>query len=446
VAPVIAPAAWVAGLAAASWMLWRVGSGPDRCSLSIAAAWVVHGLVLIGLAVLGVPPSPAAALVVLGLAVAVHARRRSMVAQPPTSTGRDRTAAERGRAPWWAWPVAGAAAARLVWHLMHWPWARPWSWDFYAVWGFKARFLYDGGGLWGYLAEAGRYPFSHGEYPFLVPAHLAAVSWPVGDGWLAWLPDLVLAAAVLWAWCTLWWRHGGPGAAAAMAFLLVWSPNLWGPDLVGLADRQLALVAGLVVAVLLVEPARSTSLPVVLLLAGVAMTKNEGLVLTVLLVVAVLLGREPDRRWRIALGLVPAACWLLLVAAHGLSSDRLHGEVVGGELPEKLSTTVRETVRLVATPDWGVLFLAAAAGVVWVALRGPRRWVAAALIVQAAVLTLVTVGGAYDLAWQLATAWPRLLVQLLPAGLACLGWSLVCTVGAPVRTGRAGVDHIGGVG
>ncbi len=185
----IAPVAWLAGVAAGAWAWSRLCPAPPGSPLArrlaepLLAGWVIEGTSVLLLALCGAAASPAAALAPVALAL-VAARR------PVTSE----TGAPSSRRPGWTdGALLAIAAGRLGWLATAWPWGQPWGWDFYAVWGLKARYLVGTGGLWRYMSTAPSLPFSHAEYPLLLPAHLAAVSWPAGSGFLAALPDAVLA-------------------------------------------------------------------------------------------------------------------------------------------------------------------------------------------------------------------------------------------------------------
>lgn len=414
----IAPLAWALGVAAGAWSWSRLVPAPPGSPLArrlaepLLAGWIVEGLAMVALLVCGAAAAPAAALAPVALAVVTARRPRDP--GPVSDRPRERQ--------WSGWPLLVLAAARLVWLLAAWPWGRPWGWDVYAVWGLKARYLVATGGLWRYLAAAGDLPFSHGEYPILVPAHLALVSWPSGSGLLAALPDAVLAAAVLVLWWTLWREAIGPLPAAALTALLAWPGDLWGGHLVGLADRPLALLAGIAAAIIVLG-ARDRDVPLLALaLAGLALVKNEGLPFAVLLALAAV-WRRRDRRIAtvLAAALAPALAWRLATSALGLVGDRLAGLTVPADLAGRGALLARGLLRVVATPDLLVPVASGAVGVVVaLAVRGNRA-AAAAVVVQGVVLGAAVLFGPYDLAWQIGTALPRLVVQVLPAALACLG-------------------------
>ncbi len=421
-APVIAALCWVAGLAGATVCALALRpSDPEAGPLRVLAGAVVVGWVFLGatlslLAVAGLAVDPGAALAPLAAALVILLRRGRAAWSLPR-----RLPPAGGRGWILTAGLLAAAAARLAWSVRWWPFGQPWSWDVYAVWGFKSRFLVSTGGLWRYLGLAGRYPFSHGDYPPLLPAQLAAVSWPSGSGFHAALPDLVLAAAALTLLFALWRpRLGGPGAAAVV-LLVAWPTSLWGSHLVGLADRPLALLAGLAVSLILLGPRHADALLLATLLGGMGLLKDEGLIFAALLAAALLLRRETRRLWpALAAGLAPAAVWraaMALLGPRSIVAANLH---LGADFGHRLARVAEAAGRLLLAPDTLVVALAAAGAVLVLMAKPGRRWAALAVAVQVLLLLGVVATAAPDVDWQIATALPRLLVQMVPAGVACI--------------------------
>ncbi|MBI4914889.1 MAG: hypothetical protein HY825_03505 [Acidobacteria bacterium] len=414
----IAPLAWGVGVAAGAWAWARLCPAPPgsplvrRLAEPLLAGWVIESASVLLLALAGAAASPAAALAPVALALVAASRRRRTEprSQEPT------------RLRWIEGSLLAVAAARVVWLAAAWPWGQPWGWDFYAVWGLKARHLVATGGLWRYLSAAAELPFSHAEYPLLLPAHLAAVSWPAGSGFLAALPDAVLAAAALALWWALWREPLGPVPAAALTLLLAWPGDLWGGHLVGLADRPVALLAGFA-ATLVALGVRERDVPVLAVsLAGLALLKNEGLPFAVVLALAALVRRRDSRTASaLALALTPAVAWRLAVSALGLLGDRLGGLTLPADGTAHLAMLLRGLWLVASTPDLLVpVACGTAAALAALAVRGARV-MAAAVLAQAGLLAAAVYLGPYPLSWQIGTALPRLVVQMLPASLACLG-------------------------
>ena len=421
-------AAWLAGVAATGWAwnaLTPAGGATrlQRVASAALAGWVLEGLVLSLLAGIGAAITPFAALAPVGPALLIVYRRRSPAPAPSAAAPRMRGAALALLA------VAGARVAAQLWS---WPWAQPWSWDVYAVWGFKARFLVTTGGLWRYLGLAPTYPFSSADYPPLQSAQLAAISWPAGDACHAAIPDLVLLIAAGALLFELWRALVGDVGAASCVLLLAWPAFPLSAALVGLADRQLALLAAVVAAIALAPRDRQDPRVLGVALAGLAMVKNEGLPFAALLALGAWLANGRRREMALpALGLLPAAVWHGATATLGTSSARLAGFTAPADLWIALRAALRASASLAAVPDWTVPMIAAALGVT-VLMGAPRaRWVAVAICAQLGILTVAIVAGPYPLVWQLSTALPRLATQLFPVGLACLAGSAAWLSGGP---------------
>ena len=410
-------AAWAAGVAAAAWT-WdtrcraAATTGVQRVAAAALAGWVLEGLALLVLAAFGAAITPATALIPLVPALLVARRGKT----PPRPTTMATTPLGMVAAV-----LLGCATIRVALHLWQWPWGQPWSWDVYAVWGFKARFLAATGGLWRYLGLASVYPFSSADYPPLLPAQLAAVSWPAADARHAAIPDVVLLATAAVLLFELWRALAGPLAAASLTLLLVWPAFPLSGALVGLADRPLALLAAVATTLLLVPPERRDPRLLAVCFLGLALLKNEGLPFaTALAFAAWLVGGRRRTALAPALALVPAVTWHLVIAATGFTSARLAGFTLPTELGSPGAALSRAVIDLATVPDWTVSVAAALLGALAL-LRVPSlRWVAVALLTQVGVVTVALMAGPYPLSWQISTALPRLLVQLVPSGLACL--------------------------
>jgi len=410
----LALVAWGVGVAGASFAAARrlpmpACSRVGHAALAVVAGWIAAALVMLALAILGAPVSPAvaAAPAILGLlALRGTALPRPVIAHVPG-------------AGVLAIAFGAAAALRIAVHLARWPWDRAWSWDAYAVWGLKARHLVEAGGLWRLLATAPSHPFSHGDYPLLIPVHAAAVSWPEGGVRCLAVPDAVLALAVVIAWHELWRARIGALAAAASTLLLAWPAPPWSADLVGLADRQVALLAGLAVAVACGATREGGRPLLALLVTGLGLVKNEGLTCALLLAAAIVATDRSRATLRLmALAALPPMGWLAAMRLLHLESDRIAG--LSAAPPGAWKLVAQAMMQLVASGPMLVPVLAGAAGVLLASLRAELRWLAAGVAVQAALVAFIAVHGAYDLDYQLETALPRLVGQSIPPGLAMI--------------------------
>lgn len=307
--------------------------GPALALPPLAAA-ALAGLPLRGLPTALLLSLLAAALAAAAAAVFVGARRRGR----PAAAAPLPAAAPAPRGLLWAGRLTLAAALGLA--LVKVFSVRLWSWDHFAIWGYKAR-LFAAEGVLDAGLLAGLDPTrTMTDYPLGVPlawvaATLGALPGPtvvaaVHAAWLISLVALVHAAARRLA-------GSAPVALAAAAFVAV-SPLAWDSTHLGLADLPLALFAVAAVAAVAGSPEAAsavpatsepaTSAPGAWALAGLCVgflpwTKTEGAPLAVLLVAALAAWRwragGPGRRRDLAALALPAA----VVAGAALAIQRL---------------------------------------------------------------------------------------------------------------------------
>jgi hypothetical protein len=286
-----------------------------------------------------------------------------------------------------------------------------WEWDFWAIWGLKAREFFAHGGIdWQFIA--GRWNgFVHPDYPLLVPLNydfiaLAGGGW--SDRWLgilniAWAVALLLIARALAA------RETPPLLAALATFALAWiAPSRF----IGMAEG--ALIAFGSAAVLFLRDALRRDAAAswrhgALLLGFAANCKNEGLALlaVVTIVIAVVQRRAALRLWP---AYAIAAPWLILRAVHALGSD-----MAGNHALARLAARVRFAPQIGAYlaahlyQPW--FWMALLIGVVMM----PKKRERFVLLVTA--LQLALYAGAYfvtpyEVRWHIGTSWPRLTEQV----------------------------------
>jgi len=291
------------------------------------------------------------------------------------------------------------------------------EWDFWAIWGLKARaFLEQGGIDWRFLTSPSN-AFVHPDYPLLVPftydfVALAGGGW--SDRWLgllfvAWALAFLLVARELAA------QEATPFVAALVAFAL---SSIAVSHFVGLAEGTLIAYVG--AGVLFVRRAMLADDRVAwrhgaLLLGLAACTKNEGLAMLAGTALAVVV--SDVRRWTRVLRLWPAAAlalpWLVLRALHALPTD-----VVGGSLGARLLARIPQAGKIFAAllADlyepwfWAALLL----GILAVPLAAWRRerFVLLATLFQLAFYVGVYFVTPHDPFWHIATSWPRLTAQI----------------------------------
>ncbi len=292
--------------------------------------------------------------------------------------------------------------------------AHLWEWDFWAIWGLKARVFLEHGGIdWRFL-ESPWNAFSHPDYPLLVPFNydfVAILNGGWSDRWLG-LVMVACAAAVVLIVRSLVAEETTPFVAAIITTV---ATTLAISRYVGLAEGPLiafgaAAVLFLRRAILFDDHAAWRHGAV--LLGFAANVKNEGIALAVSIVIAIVLVRRKSL-WRLWPAVAIAAPWLILRATHVLPTD-----VVGG------SVLSRVIAHLAQTP---VIF-----SLLWHDLVDPWFWVCviAGIIVAPAVrrrreafvflvtgIQLVFYVAAYyatphDPRWHIVTSWPRLTVQI----------------------------------
>jgi hypothetical protein len=295
-----------------------------------------------------------------------------------------------------------------------------WEWDFWAIWGLKAKVFLEGGGIdWRFL-ESRWNIFAHPDYPLLVPLNFDFVALVAG-GWsdrgpglvfVAWGAALLLVARALAA------RETTPLLAALLAFALTAvSLSL---DL-GLAEGALIAFGG--AGVLLVREALREDDPAAwrhaaLMLGFAANCKNEGMALLVavtLALIAVSWSRERARARlpRLWPAYALAAPWLVLRVAHALPTDIVGGSVISrlmerlGDAPEIFSFL---GARLHRPWFWVALF--AALLIVAAAARRRERFVLIVTAIQIVVFVTAYFATPYEVHWHVVTSWARLTGQV----------------------------------
>jgi hypothetical protein len=190
------------------------------------------------------------------------------------------------------------------------------EWDFWAIWGLKARvFLAHGGIDWAWLRNPYN-AFSHPDYPPLLPLNYAFVALHTGrwdDRWLGIFTTLFGAALVLIV--RELFAHELPRHLAALATLAAASVAL--SSWIGIAEAPIIAFgsAGL----LLMR--RGHMLPASVLLGLAACTKNEGLALIVAAGIALVIASRARDVLRLWPAVAVAAPWVILRAIHGVRGD-----------------------------------------------------------------------------------------------------------------------------
>jgi hypothetical protein len=286
-----------------------------------------------------------------------------------------------------------------------------WEWDFWAIWGLKARVFLERGGIdWRFL-ESRWNAFAHADYPLLVPLNFDFVAM-LGGGWSdRWLGILFVAYAValLLIARALAARETTALFAALLTFVLSW---MAASRFIGLAEGALIAFGG--AGVLFVRDALRRDDPAswrhgAVLLGLAANCKNEGLALLVAVTIAIALlsRRHIVRLWPSYALALP---WLILRALHTLPTD-----IVGGGAAARLAVRLRFTPQILGYlgeklyHPW--FWIALLAGV----LVMPRRREHFVLLVTAIQLVFYVASyfvTPYDVRWHIGTSWPRLTEQI----------------------------------
>lgn len=319
------------------------------------------------------------------------------------------------------------------------------SWDATAIWNVRALTLSRADGeLSGTFAEMRN--LVHPDYPLLLPAALAAQYALLGREDMAipqitgFLFALALGAAVFFAAA----RVGSVTAGAAAAAVLWATPNFWRWAFAQCADVPLAyfLVIAAVAVSSQLGDRQSGRLPpslAGLFLGLLAWTKNEGLVLALILGAAVLglqvwvHGRDRTRWSRMAwvvAGALPALLALVLFKLYWAPVDDV-GRFLDGSLSRALEIERWRTVALgfwnevnpvTGRAQWGLMWpFLGICGILIGRYRSESGaavlflwWAVPAAYVCYFGIYLVT---PYSLEWHLDTSVNRLLLQLLPLTL-----------------------------
>jgi hypothetical protein len=293
-----------------------------------------------------------------------------------------------------------------------------WEWDFWAIWGLKARAFLEIGSIDWHFLESRWNTFAHPDYPLLVPLNydfVALLNGGWSDRWLglicvAWAVALALIARSLAA------RETRPFLAALLALLIA---AFGFSRYVGLAEGALIAFGGagvLFVRAALRDDDGGSWRHAALMLGFAANCKNEGLALLAAVTIAVVTTSWP-RAWvrlrKLTPGYVLAAPWLILRAAHALPTDIVEGSTVSrllARLPHAHQILMFLAEQLYNPGFWiailiGILIAPAAA-------RRRERFVFLVTAIQLVFyfgVYLITPNG---LRWHVLSSWPRLTAQI----------------------------------
>jgi len=292
--------------------------------------------------------------------------------------------------------------------------ASVWEWDFWAIWGLKARTFLEIGAIdWRFL-ESRWNTFAHPDYPLLVPLNYDFVTLLNGgwsDRWMglmgvAWAVALALVARSLAA------RETTPFFAALLALLVA---ALGFSRYVGLAEGALIAFGGagvLFVRAALLDDDDVSWRHAALMLGFAANCKNEGLALLVAVTIAVV-ATSRARFFKLIPAYALAAPWLILRALHTLPTDIVEGSTISRlfvRLPHAHQILMFLAEQLNKPWFWIAILIGILLGPA--AARRRERFVFLVTAIQCLFYIVVYFITPNGLQWHVLSSWPRLNAQL----------------------------------
>lgn len=263
---------------------------------------------------------------------------------------------------------------------------------------------------------------------FLCDEHLAP--WTIR-------PFFALAhLSLVWLIIEAIWRPGAPRRSMALCLLVIAAPELC--VIAGVATPDLRLTASVLLlglqALELQAGNGTKALRFAVAAAVCGMTKNEGIALSAVAVVLLLLH---IRRWRVlpllALIVVLVGAWPVYRQMHGIpeqywsgAAERLRPAALAKAIALVLGAFAAEPLARFpdGLPRWGTLwFVALFLGFVSARRSRVARFLLFCLLTHVAVYAVATAAGPHDVRWQLSVASDRLVMHLSPwLILLCGAW------------------------
>ena len=315
--------------------------------------------------------------------------------------------------PWLSWPDLATLLtiyAHLTWATI----ARVWKWDFWAIWGMKARTFYEFGTIdWRFL-ESQWNGYVHPDYPLLLPMnylYTALVGGEWNDRWLG-LITIAFGVALLLIIRGLAAMETRPVMAATITFACALFAFT---RFIGLAEGPMLAFAGaglLFVRRAIVFDDDAAMRHGALLLGLATASKNEGVALLVTVVAAVALSK-----WRLLARLWPvfvlAAAWIIIPALHHIRNDQTRGNFVA-RVFHRLGAFPQIAAMLLHFLAFRWMWLAVLVALLIVPrqLRARERFVLLAFAFQIAGYVIIYCGTPYSVEWEIESSWPRLTFHL----------------------------------
>jgi hypothetical protein len=313
-----------------------------------------------------------------------------------------------------------------------------WEWDFWAIFGVKARVFLENGGIdWGFLRSPYNL-YANVDYPLMLPL-LFDFSSILNKGWdERWIGLLYPAftAALLLIVRPLVRRETESETITSVATLMF--AGLSFTETAGTGEAPLIAASG--AAMLLARRALldddAIALRAAAVLLGVAAwTKNEGVAMIAAAAIAIAI---TTRSWRKALALWPAAViaapWIALVRIFALRSAYLQTESMSHRIQAHVLQLREIGFALASNPPAKPLLWIAAIALLLMTQTSigtqssgagkdtPReRFLLCFLAIQLVLYLAAYLVTAHPVVWQIHNSWPRLLSQLaVPFAFAAL--------------------------
>jgi len=317
----------------------------------------------------------------------------------------------------------------LVWSVLMAVVVVPDDWDAWAIWGAKAKALALAVGP---LRDVTY--FGHGDYPLLWPAVWALSGW-CGGGWeemgsRIWGPVFMLMCS--WEIIHVVWRNSDSRRAALLAAALFATIPMV-PLVASWSYAEAPLWLMTICTYGCLSRWRSTGSTAdiacaALFTVAAAMTKNEGVLFSALVVLWIFASRRQGRLG--ALGMLAAifCClylpWVYWVKIHlALSSHATEGLHISPEIlaraAERLPVALEVIGRMWMDPrQWNVVLWGLALAMLYAMCRGEQREDFLLPLGMLLAYCVIVVFHTADIYWQVGTSWNRLTLQAIPLSLA----------------------------
>ncbi len=327
----------------------------------------------------------------------------------------------------WVLVLVTLISAGVVWSLLMGVTVVPNDWDAWAIWGPKARVLAQGHGP---LTDV-QY-FGHADYPLLWPMTWAYTAW-ISGGWeeqwaLGWGPVFMLLTA--WQIAHILHQQGQSATHALLgAALFVSIPKTQQIASTGYAEPALWLMVTCAFGRILLYHHKRTLIHAALaglFAAAAAHTKNEGLMIAMVFLAAILAchNRQSLKHGLVYLlvlgaGMAPWMIWLkteLQAPSHSLAGLSLNPDDLSRALDRLPAALERIGVLWIQPQLWSVVLWLGLAGSLYRMITGnwtTRRLAILPWLIMAGMLTIMLFHKD-DIGWQINTAWDRLTMQVLP--------------------------------